>query len=1101
MRLFLTGSVPLPFVLVLFAAAAAFTVAVYRRQRLARPWSIVLPGVRIAALAMLFLTLLQPVLSRVWNNTVKGHIAVVIDTSGSMSINDRYLPAEDVKAAWTLHLFPRKLRIVEFEGAKADARQVERNLMDFLGTAEQAIYELESAGVISPDNQRRLRQQNRQVQATRKTVTGIVDTLEGRIERSSYLTLSENVADIRGRVNCDYYDGIPGWEVQDLLDSPKYPDRPDSSRLLQALELPANRAEDYGARLRAIVYPPETGNYVFTIAADDQARLYLSDTATPDRKRRIATCPEWVQVEEFDRFDEQSSQPIPLAQGNAYYIEVVFKENKGDDHCTVGWIRPGGKVDVPIPSNYLGPYRVTPSLRLFAEEFQTFKARVQQTDQAMAALTETIDMLLGANGDEQRAQIAGRVRANTQQAAERAGPLASQLRRLQTLADETLAAVGDEEVQNGLAEFRTMTRLDIARTLLNGPVLDLRTLDRRGQLEVLTLADDDPVPTDRLEQLRPDLNSSRIASTIHDTANRYGKAPIAGILLLSDGNNNAGKTFGEVRQMLNERNIPVFSVGIGRSEPPDDIAIERVVAPDTSFKGDTVAVHAVLRRHGYEDKPIQVSVYSGETVLQTVTVDPGPEPIVTVMLSFQEEHEGLRHYTLEAEKMPGEAVEANNRKSFSISMLSDPIEALLVDQYPRWESRYANMMLERDTRIEVTTFFVASQTEGRLPGGEHGFPETKNELFAYDLLVLGDVDPNSFSAEQIDAIRDFVIERGGTLLAMAGPNHMPESFRNSAIRDILPFTVRPRPMTAHRSPRHADAVADAVSIPLQLTETGRFENPVQVGHTPEQSALLWSKLPGMNWVRQDVLPAEHASVLVTTAGDRNDPVVITAYVGLGKVIYLGSDSFWRWRYRTRWTYHHRFWGQILLWATLGRTAGSDPHVKLTTERPEYSPDETVTLKARVLDVDKTPLENGGVSARILDHAGNPVQNVRFNYLPQSGGEYRAVIRGLPKDRYTVRPSVNELQNVEIQADYTFEVRDLPTSEYIELALDEPSLRLISTDYKHITEADGLLDMIPEVREREQHRRDIELWDTLPFLALVAGMLGFEWQMRKRQKLV
>jgi len=256
----------------------------------------------------------------------------------------------------------------------------------------------------------------------------------------------------------------------------------------------------------------------------------------------------------------------------------------------------------------------------------------------------------------------------------------------------------------------------------------------------------------------------------------------------------------------------------------------------------------------------------------------------------------------------------------------------------------------------------------------------------------------------------------------------------------------------------------------------------------------------MNWVKEGVFPNPNAETLVAVQESKT-PVILTAYAGLGKIMYIGSDAFWRWRYRARWKYHHRFWGQILLWATVGRTSGADEHVKLMTDRAEYSPGETVTLKARVLGTDKQPLEGGTVSAEVRDADGAVVRNVQFVHLANSGGEYRALIRDLARGTYTVVPRVLELDGVTIKADYTFEVRDLPTSEYVELALDEAALASISTEYRHFLKAEELVDKLPRVRLTVEQRRDHEIWDSFPLMILVAALLGFEWHMRKRLNLV
>ena len=230
--------------------------------------------------------------------------------------------------------------------------------------------------------------------------------------------------------------------------------------------------------------------------------------------------------------------------------------------------------------------------------------------------------------------------------------------------------------------------------------------------------------------------------------------------------------------------------------------------------------------------------------------------------------------------------------------------------------------------------------------------------------------------------------------------------------------------------------------------------------------------------------------------------MLQAYAGLGKILYLGSDAFWRWRYRARWEYHHRFWGQIILWATLGRTTGVDKNIKLMSERAEYSPDETVSLKARILDNSGKGLLKATVSSGIYNENGKLIKNIRFSYIPNSAGEYRANIKDLPIGQYKVLPRVQEMpENDGLKAKINFQVRHLPTSEYIELSRNDEFLRRFSDHYEELMEADKIISKVPEININKNERIEYELWDNLWFIGIIAILLGLEWQLRKKNKLV
>ncbi len=139
-----------------------------------------------------------------------------------------------------------------------------------------------------------------------------------------------------------------------------FPNRPSVLRLLNSFEGPNNWREHYGSRIRGYVHPPETGDYIFWLAADDYAEVWLSPSDDPNRKKRILRQTRWAPSRNWDQYPEQKSKPIRLEKGKRYYIETIHVEDTVDDNCAVGWTLPDGKHERPIPGNRLSAATVKP---------------------------------------------------------------------------------------------------------------------------------------------------------------------------------------------------------------------------------------------------------------------------------------------------------------------------------------------------------------------------------------------------------------------------------------------------------------------------------------------------------------------------------------------------------------------------------------------------------------------------------------------------------------------------------------------------------------------------------------------------------------------
>ena len=108
------------------------------------------------------------------------------------------------------------------------------------------------------------------------------------------------------------------------------------------------------------VYPPETGDYIFALATDDNSQLWLSTDEKPANAVMIASQGGWQPVRDY-RVETTSASTF-LEAGNVYFIELVIQEGGGGDNAAVACnlpedvpsdVEPGG---LPISGDYLSPY-------------------------------------------------------------------------------------------------------------------------------------------------------------------------------------------------------------------------------------------------------------------------------------------------------------------------------------------------------------------------------------------------------------------------------------------------------------------------------------------------------------------------------------------------------------------------------------------------------------------------------------------------------------------------------------------------------------------------------------------------------------------------
>src|SRR3954454_15375769 len=101
-----------------------------------------------------------------------------------------------------------------------------------------------------------------------------------------------------------------------------------------------------------------------------------------------------------------------------------------------------------------------------------------------------------------------------------------------------------------------------------------------------------------------DGRSTAIGHTLRTLADRYRGQPLAGILLLTDGNATdiAGGSFDHAGLP------PIYPVLIGNDEPARDISVNNVKISQTSFEDAPVTVQADVAQSGYNGENLVVKI-------------------------------------------------------------------------------------------------------------------------------------------------------------------------------------------------------------------------------------------------------------------------------------------------------------------------------------------------------------------------------------------------------------------------------------------------------------------------------------------------------------
>jgi hypothetical protein len=592
-----------------------------------------------------------------------------------------------------------------------------------------------------------------------------------------------------------------------------------------------------------------------------------------------------------------------------------------------------------------------------------------------------------------------------------------------------------------------------------------------------------------------------IGDTLREVMNRKRGQPLAGVLLVTDGANNSGSQPREAAALLRQEGVPLYIYGVGITSPRD-IIVGNLFAPDVTFVKDEVPITVRVRSQGLNGETADLTLkLGGETVAKkSITFSSDGEQVVPMRFTPQTQGE----FDLEAsiEPRPDETVSDNNSRVHRIRIVDAKIKVLLVDQSPRWEFRYLQAMLLRDRRVELKCFLV--EGDPAIARGENTpylaqFPSKKDDLFQYDLVIFGDVDPKSISSAQLDNLNELVSKFGGALVMVAGKRFSPHAYRRSVIEKMLPVEFDSSALESAA----LDPVAEKPTR-LQLTAAGRANAMLRLSDKDDENADLWKQLPPVYWVAKVARPKPAAEVLLVDPDPAREsrfgkmPVIALQQYGLGQVMYVGTDNTWRWRKNVGDIYYTTLWGQIAQRVSLQRLLGGSKRTQLTTDRQNYLTGERISVYARLYGVGFEPIQEPAVKGLYgLKNVQGPKLEATMRPIPEQAGLYRAEFVAGAAGNYEF--SVEQDPNTPLD----FSVTE-PKYELGETAMNDTMLKEIAATTGGAFFREEDLHKLPETISRKTERvrspLEVELWSSPLYFLLLLGVVTAEWVLRKMSHL-
>ena len=594
--------------------------------------------------------------------------------------------------------------------------------------------------------------------------------------------------------------------------------------------------------------------------------------------------------------------------------------------------------------------------------------------------------------------------------------------------------------------------------------------------------------------------ATRVAPALEAARAELGSLPLSGLLLVSDGADNAAAGLSETLLSLRAAGIPVFTVGVGAERFQRDIELSRVGVPRSALRGSALVVDLMIAQNGYAGREVPVQVEDGGRLIaaETVKLPRDGEPSA-VRVHFTLEEPGARRLRFRIPPQDGELIAENNQQEAVILVRGAREKILYFEGEPRWELKYLRRAVAQDSSLQVVALQRTADNKflrldvdsaGELYGG---FPQTREELFAYRALVLGSVEASFFTHDQLQMIADFVAERGGGLLLLGGRAAFAEGgYAGTPVAEVLPVTLG--------NSRDTTFFAE---LEVRPTRAGLAHAALRVADSAPDTERRWATLPPLTTVNRVGRVKPGATTLLNGSGEGvSQPVLAFHRYGRGLALALAVQDTWLWQMHADMPLedqtHERLWRQLLRWLV----SDVPERVVASTAADHAAPGEPVHITAVVADERYLRVNDGRVVAEVTTPLGESLE-VPLDWSLTSDGEYRGSFTPAEPGLHEIRVHAAR-EDVEHASAPTYVQVSESSAEFYGAQRRTPLLKRIAEEtggrYYDASALGTLHEDLAHTGRGVTIQEERELWDMPIVLVLALVMLAGEWVYRRRRAL-
>ncbi|NWK55574.1 hypothetical protein HW115_08120 [Verrucomicrobiaceae bacterium N1E253] len=412
----------------------------------------------------------------------------------------------------------------------------------------------------------------------------------------------------------------------------------------------------------------------------------------------------------------------------------------------------------------------------------------------------------------------------------------------------------------------------------------------------------------------PDGKASDLTSSADELLTQLSSQgeSLSGVLVLGDGRQTSSPRHSNFELRAQALNVPFFAVPIGGEQASKDLSLHLPRKTVTAFPGQQVQLTAVLLADGL-----------GQVDTELTLSDAEGKPVESVKVKLKPGERHVHHFSIVAPEQSslfrlmvpardGEMRLSNNQAELRLRILDEKAKVFIAEGAPYWDSKFLAQLLRQQKHMEVVSVHRLSESRWfRVDSGESKphesevdvFPDTREELSRYDLIIFGKNSEHFLTPERIALLRGFVKDQGGAVLFS----------RSKPYTGVMPDLAPLEPVSWKTG----------VSGNFSMRPSADGQTAGLFGQAlPAPESPVWKSLPELKDAHRIDVVKPFTRVLAygelgSATGQGRFPLLMVRRYGQGVTGLVNADGLWKWDFfpeaRELGNMYQEFWIQMIHW--------------------------------------------------------------------------------------------------------------------------------------------------------------------------------------------